>query len=158
MSEFVTGDEVFESRTIRRGPQVDLLEDIELAVRSFRRGTRTAQEPCELTVSVNGTERLHVSEPAGPMASAQSIIDLRIQQRHEAVLVGALNSCPWRNDDVPVIPYQDTSTDTASIRYLICTASVRLILDAIRTALDIPEGAAMIEQAETLLDAAWGDR
>lgn len=148
---------MFAYRSIRRGSQVDLLEDMELAVRSFRRGARSPTTPCELTVSVNGTERLQLSEPAGPMAPASAIVDLRIQPRHEAVLIGALQWCPWRAAEMPIIPYPEPSSGGQSIRYLICTAAVWQVLEAIRAALDIPEGAALPEPVETLLDGSWAE-
>ena len=120
--------------------KVELIEDTDLAVRVFKRGATRADHRCNLTISVNGHERLSMFERAGPAAPANVIVDLRVDPAFGTLLAQSLPGRPWLVEDMPVIVYCEPHTgesEDAVVKYLMRTPVVEQILDTIRNALDL---------------------
>ena len=137
--------------------KVDVIEETDLAIRVFRRGASRADRLCALTVAVNGDERLHLTERAGPSAPAIAVIDLRLDAVLGALLVRALPARPWLVEDMPVIAYalqHRPDPSEGAIRYLLRTPVVEQVLGSIRTALDLDAARPAAEEAPSL-PANW---
>ena len=125
---------------VRVSHKVDLVEEADLAIRVFRRGPPRPDRLCDLTVAVNGHERLHQTEQAGPEAPGVAVVDLRLDGHLGALLVRALPARPWLVHEMPVIAYAvSTGGDPMDdeVRYLVRTPVVEQVLATFRSALDL---------------------
>ena len=142
--------------------KVDLIEDVDLAIRVFRRGTRQLGQSCRLMISLNGEERLHFSEDAGDRAPSLLVIDLRMPARQGSVLIRALRSRPWKTRDAPVIIYApegDGGDLDGPIGYLVKSPPIDYVLETIYQALDLDDVSALTRPrraGQTWLDARTG--
>lgn len=134
-----------------------LVDDAEMTVRVFRRGTRQLGESCKMTVALNGEERLSFDEDAGDRAPRELVIDICTRAGEAETILLALTSRPWLDPDGPVIIFTRPEEDNR-IAYLVRNAEISRILDVMRDALDIELGIALEqdedEVGETRLDAA----
>ncbi|MFK7941921.1 MAG: hypothetical protein AB8B85_03270 [Paracoccaceae bacterium] len=131
-----------------------VIEDIDLGLRSFPRGTRQLGETCRLTVAVNSEECLHFDEEAGDLAPREIVIDIRTETTGIERLLSGLRTRPWASADSPVIVCADAA-EKSGISYLIRTREISDIVEAIRDGLDIVDPG-LPSQANVRLDAAAG--
>lgn len=150
---------VVQDSSVSRSPRVDLVEDVDLAVRIFRRGVRTDGAPCNLTIALNGREQISEDQQAGKGAPAEAVVDLRTSASVGEKLIQALRVQPWLSDDLPVIIFErpTLSLDNPNrIGYLVRSTVVEQVIEAVREVLDlgsVQQNDAMVE-ASPPLDAA----
>lgn len=136
------------------GRLAHLIDDPELGVRTFTRGTRQLGDLCKLTVAVNGDEKLTFEEEAGDRAPRELVIDIRSHCGEVVLLLSALETRPWASPDSPVIMCPDTGVGEG-LCYLIRTAEISDMLQIIRDGLDI-EVPGEFSGGQSRLDAAAG--
>ncbi|MEM1298885.1 MAG: hypothetical protein AAGH68_06345 [Pseudomonadota bacterium] len=136
------------------GRLAHLIDDPELGVRTFTRGTRQLGDPCTLTVAVNGDEKLTFQEEAGDRAPRELVVDIRSHCGEVAMLLSALQTRPWASPDSPVIMCPDAGIGDG-LCYLIRTVEISDMLQIIRHGLDI-EPPGEFAGGQTGLDAAAG--
>lgn len=129
-----------------------LLDDTELGVRTFPRGTRQLGDTCKLIIAFNGDERLVLEEEAGDRAPRELVVDVRTGGTDGSLLLSALRTRPWACPDSPVLicPTEDTED---GICYLIRTPEISEMFEVIRDGLDI-ESPGEFAGPQTGLDAA----
>lgn len=124
-----------------RGTEVDLVEEVDLALRVFRRGTRPeAAAPCKLTLSLNGRERLIETVEAGTDAPAEAFIDIRTDARVGERMIQALAARPWLIEDMPVIVFErpgHAPDDPRRIGYMVRSSAMDQVIEAVRDVLDL---------------------
>ena len=141
------------------GTCTHLVDDAEIEVRVFQRGTRQLGEPCRLTLALNGDERMTFDEDAGDRAPRELVIDIRTKAMLAETVLQAMLGRPWAVPDGPVIIFTRPEAE-GSIAYLVRNAEVSRVLEVVRDALDIQPTLANPEtefgSAHTRLDAAAG--
>lgn len=116
-----------------------VIDDINLTIRLFRRGTRQLGQLCRLTIALNGEERVQLEEDAGDRAPRELVADIRTQTPDAETLIRALETRPWAAPDGPLIMFADPGEPTGAgqqIGYLVRTVEIEEIIETIRTALD----------------------
>ena len=152
---------MFQENPTRFGSRAHVIDDRDMMLRLFRRGTRQLGERCRLTIALNGEEQLKLEEDAGDRAPRELVVDIRTRVSEADTLIQALRTRPWSGPDGPVIMFSSEGAGASGhekIGYLIRTAEIVEILEAIREALDIrireTDLAAGMLMPVTRLDAA----
>lgn len=131
-----------------------MIDDADMGVRCYPRGTRQIGEPCNLAIVINDERSLEFVEEAGDRAPRELVIDLTTESSGVAMLRSALSTRPWMSADSPVI--MCAGTDGApEISYLIRTREIVEIIEAVRDGLDI-NGLGQNSDGQVRLDAASG--
>ncbi|MEM0988854.1 MAG: hypothetical protein AAGK00_08220 [Pseudomonadota bacterium] len=133
---------------------VDLIEDVDLATRVFRRGTRGLGDTCRLVLSLNGEELLLLDEEAGDRAPAHLVIDIRMPIAPGERLMAALAVRPWLHPNQPVIIFP--TNNGAALGYLVRSPLISRVLGTITTELDLSD--LSTETGHSALDATSHQR
>ena len=131
-----------------------VIDDAELGVRCYPRGTRQLGEPCHLAIVMNSEPVLNFDEEAGDHAPRELVIDITTQCGEVGMLLSALATRPWASADSPVIICADVG-DGMGVCYLIRTRQIEEILEIVRDGLDI-RGSGLGTNGQVRLDAAFG--
>ena len=131
-----------------------IIDDAELGLRTFTRGTRQLGDPCRLILAMNGEEHLCLpEEEVGDRAPRELVIDIRTRSANAALLLRALETRPWLTPENPVIICPDAQA-AQGVCYLIRSTEIAEILQAVRQGLDldpIPEDARIQVQTDTAI-------
>ncbi|MEM7060095.1 MAG: hypothetical protein AAF557_21140 [Pseudomonadota bacterium] len=124
-------------------PNVLLIDDDDVHVNVTRRGERSLDQPCQLTIAINGEEPLSFLEDAGNAAPKAAIVNLAAPEGIATALRDALRTKPWQHSDTPIISYSLLAdlnageTDLPMMGYLVKNRPVSDLIDTIRDALDL---------------------
>ena len=124
-------------------PHVLLVEDTPFDIRVFTRGVQRSDQPCRLTVAMNGEEALHVLENAAGDPPDIAVVDLNMPRLSGLEFIEELRRRRWPYADLPVIVY--TTSDLAADRrrcaargvsdYVVKTEPVEHVLSLVRARL-----------------------
>lgn len=124
-------------------PNVLLLDDDDVHVVITCHGERGLDQPCQLTIAINGEDPMSFLEDAGTSAPKSAIVNLAAPQSVAGALRNALRTKPWHHTDTPIISYsQFTELDSGAdnvhpIGYLVKNRPISDLIETIRNTLDL---------------------
>lgn len=124
-------------------PNVLLIDDDDVHVNVTCQGERSLDQPCQLTIAINGEEPMSFLEDAGTAAPRAAIVNLAAPQGIASALRNALRTKPWHHSDTPIISYShlteisDGDGTTPHIGYLVKNRPVSDLITTIRDTLDL---------------------
>ncbi len=124
-------------------PNVLLIDDDDVYVKVTCQGERSLDQPCQLTIAINGEEPMSFLEDAGTGAPRAAIVNLAAPKGITSALRNALRTKPWHHSDTPIISYSHlTEVDSAAgdpplIGYLIKNRPISDLIETIRDTLDL---------------------
>lgn len=126
----------------RKASMVSMVEEIDLALRIFRRGGRVAGHPCRLIIALNGNETVYLKEHCGPAGPDVAIVDIRSQSPEAVEIIEAMRYRPWDGHHLPVLAYGRSPGEIPAlgVRYLVLSDTVLQVIEAIREVLDLAPG------------------
>ena len=122
---------------------VVLVDDDDVHVNVTLRGERALDQPCQLTIAIDGEDPMSFLEDAGGAAPLTAVVNLAAPKGITSALRSALRTKPWHHSDTPIISYSqlsDRGEDTdnpAMIGYLVKNRPITDLIEMIRDTLDL---------------------